>query len=351
MFKFIDIFAGIGGFRMAFERAGGECVFTCEIDKYARQTYEANFSIEHPFIEDIRTLEPSEVPDHDILLAGFPCQPFSKAGKFEGFKHKTSGTLFFELVKIIKEKQPKAFLLENVRGLTFHNKGETFRIILETLQEELGYLVYWRVFEAWNFVPQSRKRVYIVGFRDPIAFQWSDVKIPNTRPKLGSIMHKEAKARPDASLPERAWTGLKNFTKRHLEFIVENEDREPYIEHDGDRFYDHVNRRVQSEFIWNYSTWIYFRDRNNGFYHTLVTPESSHSRTLTASYPECSIMVYRGEGKVPRKLTPRECVRLMGFPDSFVLPCSKAQSYKQAGNSVVVPMIESIARAIAPHIS
>jgi len=336
-FRFIDLFAGIGGMRLAFERQGGRCVFTSEWDDYARKTYAANFrdSSGHVFVGDITNVHEKDVPDHDVLLAGFPCQPFSIAGvskknalgRPHGFSDKTQGTLFFDVARIIAEKKPKAFLLENVKNLVGHDKGRTFSTILDVLRNELGYTVFTRVINGKHFVPQHRERIIIVGFRDPTTpFSWDalDLRPFDEGPKLGSILHKA-----DGTEPAE-WT---------------------YIE--GSR------GKVSSKYTLSEKLWTYLQDyaakhreKGNGFGFGLVGPKDT-TRTLSARYYKdgSEILVTQGSRKCPRRLTPRECARLMGFDDTFRIPVSDTRAYKQFGNSVVVPAIAEVARLMAPFLS
>jgi DNA (cytosine-5)-methyltransferase 1 len=334
-FTFIDLFAGIGGMRIAFEKQGGRCVFTSEWDAYARKTYAANFhdGAGHVFAGDITAVHEKDVPDHDVLLAGFPCQPFSIAGvskknalgRPHGFADKTQGTLFFDVARIIAEKRPKAFLLENVKNLVSHDKGRTFSTITDVLRNELGYHVMTKVINGKHFVPQHRERIIIVGFRDPVGFDWNDLQLPDyaTAPKLSSILHKE-----DGTEPTE-WN-----------------------------FLDGKNRKVSSAYTLSDKLWAYLqnyaakhREKGNGFGFGLVSGKDT-ARTLSARYYKdgSEILVSQGAKKNPRRLTPRECARLMGFPDSFRIPVSDTRAYKQFGNSVVVPVIAEVARVMAPFI-
>ena len=334
-FTFIDLFAGIGGIRMGFEKAGGRCVFTSEWDKYAVKTYCENFAVEHPVIGDIREVAVDGIPDHDVLLAGFPCQPFSIAGvskknslgRVHGFECKTQGTLFFDVARIIKAKRPKAFLLENVKNLMSHDKGRTFQVIRETLEDELGYRVYPKVIDAKGFVPQHRERIYIVGFRDDTAFSWD------------AFRHREADA-----------VTMRNIL--HPQNGSENPDSE-FLQN----YIYGKKGKVREKYILSDKLWKYLYDyaakhkaKGNGFGYGMVTGKSV-ARTLSARYYKdgSEILVSRGRGN-PRRLTPRECARLMGYPDTFRIPVSDTQSYKQFGNSVVVPVIEEIARIMKQHI-
>ena len=338
-FTFIDLFAGIGGIRMGYEAHGGRCVFTSEWNKYAEKTYLTNFPDEldegHTFIGDIQQYEASLVPDHDVLLGGFPCQPFSIAGvskknalgRAHGFEDATQGTLFFDVARIIDEKRPAAFMLENVKNLRSHDKGRTFAVIMETLRDELGYEVHAKVIDGISFTPQHRERIIIVGFREPTDFTWDDLELPPAGPKLESILHR-------------------------------TDGTEPVLEWDGDRYFDHENNEVQSKFTLTPKLWAYLqayaakhKAAGNGFGFGLVHP-SGTSRTLSARYYKdgSEILVAQGAGR-PRRLTPRECARLMGFDDSFRIPVSDTQAYRQFGNSVVAPVMQEVARIIVPHLA
>lgn len=338
-FRFIDLFAGIGGCRMAFEAANGECVFTSEWDDYARKTYETNFPAdegsEHVFEGDITQVAAADIPDHDVLVAGFPCQPFSIAGvskknalgRPHGFADPTQGTLFFDVARIIEQKRPKAFLLENVRNLVSHDKGNTFRIIKAKL-ESLGYSFDSRVIDASAVVPQGRKRIFMVGFDksvygDDFAFDFDDVVLPPVHPTMEAVLYKE-----DGSEP------------------VE----EPYTDEYG---------RVAAKYTLTPRLWEYLqnykkkhRAAGNGFGFGLVG-RNDVARTLSARYYKdgSEILIDQGEGLRPRRLTPRECARLMGFPDNYVIPVSDTRSYKQFGNSVVVPVVAAVAEQIAVRLA
>ncbi len=362
-FDFVDLFAGIGGIRRGFELAGGRCVFTSEWNKYAIKTYKANHYSDpdkHTFNEDIRAVTLSDkddvseavvvkninslIPDHDVLLAGFPCQPFSIAGvskknslgKAHGFECKTQGTLFFDVAKIIEVKRPAAFLLENVKNLKSHDKGKTFKVIMETL-DELGYWVADvdsdskvdpKVIDAQNFVPQHRERIALVGFRKDLnvhdGFSLKEISkfYPKVKPKLGDIL--------DADFDEK------------------------YI----------LTPRLW-EYLFNYS--IKHKAKGNGFGYGLVG-EQDVTRTLSARYYKdgSEILIDRGfspdkdfyseknQKNRPRRLTPRECARLMGYDEAgkttFNIPVSDMQAYKQFGNSVVVPVFSAVAKLMKPRI-
>lgn len=336
-FRFIDLFAGIGGIRMGFEAHGGACVFTSEWNDFSTKTYRENYpgGADHALIGDIVSFPAEEVPSHDVLLGGFPCQPFSIAGvskknalgRPHGFECTTQGTLFFDVARIIAAKRPAAFLLENVKNLLSHDKGRTFDVILQTLRDELGYEVHYRVVDGQHFTPQHRERIIIVGFRGKTSFSWDDLHLPENGPRLGSILH-----RTDGSEPDLPW--------------------------DHDRFFDHANRRVQPKYTLTPNLWTYLqnyaakhRAAGNGFGFGMAYPDSV-ARTLSARYHKdgSEILVYQGEKLRPRRLTPRECARLMGFPDTFRIPVSDTQAYRQFGNSVVMPVMREVARIMLPHL-
>jgi DNA (cytosine-5)-methyltransferase 1 len=331
-FTFIDLFAGIGGMCSAFEQAGGRCVFTSELDAWAKKTYLANHGIaDLHFVGDIRHVRAEDVPDHDVLLAGFPCQPFSIAGvsknnslgRPHGFENLTQGTLFFDAARIISVKRPAAFLLENVKNLVNHDKGRTFQVILDTLRTELGYAVDFRVVDGADFVPQHRERLLVAGFRQDVGFSFDKLVVPTTRPKLGTVLHPEN----GSEEPEAPYTEGSSAT-------------------------------VNPKYILSDKLWAYLqayadkhRKAGHGFGFGLVDSDST-TRTLSARYYKdgSEILLSRGRGRNPRRLTPRECARLMGFPDTFQIPVSDMQAYKQFGNCVVVPAIRAAAEAMGPHI-
>ena len=336
-FRFIDLFAGIGGIRMGFEAHGGDCVFTSEWNDFSTKTYRENYPPggKHALIGDIVSFPAEEVPSHDVLLGGFPCQPFSIAGvskknalgRPHGFECTTQGTLFFDVARIIAAKRPAAFVLENVKNLLSHDKGRTFDVILQTLRDELGYEVHYRVVDGQHFTPQHRERIIIVGFRGKTSFSWDDLRLPESGPRLGSILH-----RTDGSEPVLPW--------------------------DHDRFFDHASKRVQPKYTLTPNLWTYLqnyaakhRAAGNGFGFGMAYPESV-TRTLSARYHKdgSEILVYQGEQLRPRRLTPRECARLMGFPDTFRIPVSDTQAYRQFGNSVVMPVMREVARIMLPHV-
>lgn len=334
-FKFIDLFAGIGGFRKAFDSIGGQCVFTSEWDKNCRVTYQANYDCQHDVVGDIREFTKDEeslskIPKHDVLVAGFPCQPFSIAGvskknalgRDHGFRCDTQGTLFFDLAQIIEHHKPSVFLLENVKNLTSHDKGNTFKVIKRTLTEELGYHIEFKVIDARNWVPQHRERIFIVGFKRDLGFRFSDLKIPEQSPTLATILHS-----------------------------YEEEDEAPYFldGHVGDKY-------TLTPKLWDYL--IKYKEKHrakgNGFGYSCFD-ETGVARTLSARYyKDGSEILIAQEDNRPRRLTPRECARLMGFDNfresGFYIPVSDTQAYRQFGNSVVVPLAKAIASLISPFI-
>lgn len=318
-FRFVDLFAGIGGFRIGFESIGGECVFTSEIDPYAVKTYVENFRPSHTVTGDIRPVSANDLPEFDVLTAGFPCQPFSIAGVSKknalgqphGFDCKTQGTLFYEIERILEARRPAAFLLENVKNLLAHDKGRTFAVIHEVLTGKLGYHVEVRVIDARHFVPQHRERVLIAGFRKPSTFDFDGLELPTGGPRLSVILQPAASVDRKYTLSGHLWRYLRAYAKRH-------------------------------------------KAAGNGFGFGLVGPDDV-ARTLSARYYKdgSEILVKRGRGN-PRRLTPRECARLMGFDrpgrTRFKIPVSDTRAYKQFGNAVVVPVVEHVARFMAPHI-
>jgi DNA (cytosine-5)-methyltransferase 1 len=331
-FTFIDLFAGIGGIRLGFEAHGGHCVFTSEWNAFAQKTYLANFPIDnaHVFAGDITAIDAMDIPDHDVLLAGFPCQPFSIAGvskknalgRPHGFECTTQGTLFFDVARIVATKRPAAFLLENVKNLLSHDRGNTFRVILQTLRDELGYDVHYKVIDGRHFTPQHRERIIIVGFREKTGFSWEDLQLPVDGHRLASILHPQdgseaieepytsgalGKVNPKYTLTPNLWAYLQAYKEKHTA-------------------------------------------AGNGFGFGLAYPDSV-TRTLSARYHKdgSEILVWQGKGKRPRRLTPRECARLMGYPDTFKIPVSDTQAYRQFGNSVVMPVMREVGRIMAPH--
>lgn len=339
-FKFIDLFAGIGGLRRGFDGIGGRCVFTSEWNTFAQATYLANYydGPEHQLAGDITKVDEKTIPDHDVLLAGFPCQPFSIAGvskknalgRQHGFLCDTQGTLFFDVARIIAAKQPKVILLENVKNLLSHDKGNTFAVIKRTLEEDLGYDISPRLIDGRCLVPQHRERIYIAGVRRDlgIGLDLNAMQLPpvESGPKMKSILHPE-----DGSDP------------------IDPD----YLLPDGS---------VHSRYTLSDKLWGYLQDyaakhkaKGNGFGFGLVDG-GSVARTLSARYHKdgSEILVSRGDGKNPRRLTPRECARLMGFDapgrSDFLMPVSDTQAYRQFGNSVVVPVVEAVAQHMSPAI-
>lgn len=340
-FRFADLFAGIGGLRRGFDGIGGRCVFTSEWDRFAQATYRANYhdGPGHVFKGDITKVGMDEIPAHDVLLAGFPCQPFSIAGvskknslgRLHGFRCDAQGTLFFDVAQIIEYHRPKVILLENVKNLLSHDGGRTFAVIRNTLEEELGYRISVRVIDARCFVPQHRERIFIAGVRKDLGFEidLDTMVLPDgvAGPRLGSILHAE-----DGS---------------------ELEGNEVFLDPEG---------TVSSRYVLSDKLWQYLQDyaekhrqKGNGFGFGL-TGANDVARTLSARYHKdgSEILVDRGPGRNPRRLTPRECARLMGFDrpgqSDFFMPVSDTQAYRQFGNSVVVPVVEAVARHMQPSI-
>jgi DNA (cytosine-5)-methyltransferase 1 len=306
-FRFIDLFAGIGGFRLALQGLGGRCVFSSDWDRFARQTYAANFGDEPA--GDIREVDVESIPEHDILTAGFPCQPFSisgvskknSLGRPHGFADRTQGTLFFEIVRILDAHRPRAFILENVRNLRSHDRGRTFDTIERVLREDLGYDVHSQVLDARHVVPQHRERIFIVGFREPRPFEFPKLEAGNA-PRLRDILEKKVDAK--YTLSDKLWEYLQDYARKH-------------------------------------------KAAGNGFGFGLADLNGV-TRTLSARYYKdgSEILVPQRGGKNPRRLTPRECARLMGYPDTFEIPVSDTQAYKQFGNSVAVPVVQAVAAAV-----
>jgi len=309
-YTFIDLFAGIGGMRLAFEAAGGRCVYSNEWNKYSQQTYYANFGVQPE--GDITKVDAESIPDHDILVAGFPCQPFSIAGvskknslgRATGFEDKTQGTLFFDVCRILKAKRPKAFMLENVKNLCSHDRGRTFRVIQESLQE-LNYKVFFQILDGKDYVPQHRERIVIVGFDMERYGEEIDFKFqltpPDDKPVVRDILEPEVDAK--YTLTDKLWLYLQNYAAKH-------------------------------------------REAGNGFGYG-IAPMDGITRTMSARYyKDGSEILIAQDEKNPRRLTPRECARLQGFPDTFKIPVSDTQAYMQFGNSVVVPLMTDVAKLV-----
>tara|TARA_B100000575_G_C23068436_1_gene615329 strand:- start:174 stop:1097 length:924 start_codon:yes stop_codon:yes gene_type:complete len=297
-FTFIDLFAGIGGIRIPFDELGGNCVFTSEFDKFAQQTYEANFG-ETPS-GDVTLINEKDIPKHDLLLAGFPCQAFSNAGLRKGFND-TRGTLFFDIARILDYHKPKAFLLENVKGLRSHDNGNTFRTIVKVLNE-IGYqTLESQILNAKDFgLPQNRERVFIVGF-----WKYKDFRFPEP-PKI----------------------------KTRLGSILQNRVKDKYTI--SDKLWDsHQRRRKENQL------------KGRGFGYSLFNKDSEFTRTLSSRYyKDGSEILIEQKNKNPRMLTPLEARRLQGFPDNFVIPVSDNQAYRQFGNAVAVPVVRAISKKI-----
>ena len=345
-FTFIDLFAGIGGMRLAFESIGGHCVYTSEWNSFSETTYRQNFSCNdsHRFDGDITEVDESTIPKHDVLVAGFPCQPFSLAGvskkkslgRQHGFKDETQGTLFFDICRILEKTQTPIILLENVKNLVSHDGGRTLEVIENALCD-LGYSLgsegdSYRVLDAKPFVPQHRERTFIVGFKgNNPGFSWSNYDPPTTKPTLESILHpedgsespeepftlgKKARINPKYTLSDKLWNYLYEYKKKH-------------------------------------------EAKGNGFGYGLMNKHQV-ARTLSARYYKdgSEILIEQGR-RNPRRLTPRECSRLMGFDKvyqdvygkDFQIPVSDTQAYRQFGNAVAVPVVQAIAKILKPFIN
>ena len=309
-FTFIDLFAGIGGLRQAFDSSGGQCVYSSEWNKFSQITYKENFG-ETPD-GDITQVDENTIPDHDILVGGFPCQPFSIAGvsaknflgREHGFNDVTQGTLFFDICRIIKAKQPKAFLLENVKNLKSHDKGNTFKVIINALENELGYDIHYKVIDASPVVPQHRERIFIVGFKTPTEFEFPELK--GNRPKLGDVLEKKVDEK--YTLKDGTWNALQRHKIKH-------------------------------------------KAKGNGFGFNLADKKGI-AKTLSARYyKDGAEILIPQKGKNPRRLTPRECARIMGFKESFKIPVSDNQAYRQFGNAVVVPVVKEVAKAMVKQLT
>ena len=330
--RFIDLFAGVGGFRLALESAGMRCVFTSEWDKYAQKSYAANHGIDEVIHGDIREVDAVDIPDHDVLAAGFPCQPFSLAGvskknslgRGHGFLDETQGTLFFNIAEILRVKRPSAFILENVKNLISHDKGRTFEVIKKVLTEDLGYQIQFRVLDAASFVPQHRERIFIVGHVNSVdEFDFDRVlgRAPGDKPSLREILQDFNPAPPS--------------------------DDGKYSDSEGHGVSDKYGL---SDKLWNYLVAYAEKHRaaGNGFGYSLASLDRQ-TRTLSARYHKdgSEILVRREAGLNPRRLTPRECARLMGYPDTFRIEVSDTQAYRQFGNSVAVPLVTAVAQELA----
>jgi DNA (cytosine-5)-methyltransferase 1 len=312
-FTFIDLFAGMGGFRLAMQAQGGKCVFSSEWNAYSQKTYFANFG-DMPFGDITKEVTKSYIPENfDVLCAGFPCQPFSIAGvskkkslgRETGFKDKTQGTLFFDVADIISRHRPKAFYLENVKNLTSHDKGNTFRVIRETL-EELNYSLHYQVMDGQTYVPQHRERIMIVGFDKERYHGEENFEFPEQREATRTIKEiLDPNIDPKYTLSDKLWAYLQNYAEKH-------------------------------------------RAKGNGFGYGLVDLNGI-TRTLSARYYKdgSEILIPQGKGRNPRRLSPRECARLMGYPDQYRIDrVSDVQAYRQCGNSVIVPLITAVSEHI-----
>jgi DNA (cytosine-5)-methyltransferase 1 len=327
-FRFIDLFAGIGGLRLGFEEIGGRCVFTSEWDKWSQKTYAHNFPHEegHELAGDIRPFgeAPGKVPEFDVLLAGFPCQPFSLAGvskknslgRKHGFDDVHQGNLFFDIARILEHHRPPAFVLENVKHLERHDRGRTFEVIRRTLEDDLGYNISFRVISSAPWVPQRRERIFIVGFREDVGFTFKDfdsvVPPPEEWPKLGSILQSHNEVDAKYTLTPHLWNYLQDYRRKH-------------------------------------------ESQGNGFGFSMFGAEGV-ARTLSARYhKDGSEILIEQPGTRPRRLTPLECARLMGFEygeRKFTIPgtVSDTQAYRQFGNAVAVPVVSAIAGYMKGHL-
>ncbi|MER2000559.1 MAG: DNA cytosine methyltransferase [Lysinibacillus sp.] len=308
-FTQIDLFAGIGGIRQPFQKHGGYNVYSSELDKFAQTTYRINYG-EIPD-GDITLVDEKDIPDHDILLAGFPCQPFSQAGLHKGFED-TRGTLFFDIARILKEKQPKAFMLENVKQLRGHDKGNTLKVILSVLDELNYYVPDPQILNAYHFgLPQNRERIIIVGFnKDYLPANFKEFEYPvgqiDEKVCVGDILEEEVGER--FTISDKLWEGHQERKKKH-------------------------------------------KKKGNGFGFSLFNKDSKYTSTISARYyKDGSEALIEQDGDNPRMLTPRECARLQGFTDDFIIPVSNARSYKQFGNSVSIPVIEAVAMAMLDYL-
>jgi len=308
-FKQIDLFAGIGGIRQPFQKHGGYNVYSSEWDKFAQTTYRINYG-EVPD-GDITLVDEKDIPDHDILLAGFPCQPFSQAGLHKGFED-TRGTLFFDIARILKEKRPKAFMLENVKQLRGHDKGNTIKVILSVLDELNYYVPDPQILNGYHFgLPQNRERIIIVGFnKDYLPENFKEFEYPvgqiDEKVCVGDVLEESVGER--FTISDKLWEGHQARKRKH-------------------------------------------KKKGNGFGFALFNEDSKYTSTISARYyKDGSEALIEQSGKNPRMLTPRECARLQGFPDDFIIPVSNAQSYKQFGNSVCIPVIEAVAVAMLDYL-
>jgi DNA (cytosine-5)-methyltransferase 1 len=330
-FKFIDLFAGIGGFRLAGEENGMECVFSSEIDKFASEVYKNNFG-ENP-AGDITKIEAEDIPDFDVLFAGFPCQPFSYAGQLQGFEDEIRGTLFFDIIRILKEKQPEMFLLENVKGLKSHDKGKTLKTILEHL-DQLGYHVHWTILNSLHFgVPQSRERWYCVGFKKDVSF---DFPTPtNNKVSLGDIIDWEENTNPNLKLSEFEM----NRINHHFNICPMDSPNQIRVEHDNSKYNPNTKKG-------KYGIYSYLKPDKSLRFHV-----GDFAKTQIQEAYYCNLGSYAPSiiaARAPklwdigRHLSDRECARLQGFPEDFKLANSSVQAKKQLGNSVTVTVISKI---------
>jgi len=344
-FTFIDLFAGIGGLRIPFQEIGGRCVFSSELDKFARETYSVNFG-EMPFgdITDPKTTQ--AIPDNfDLLLAGFPCQPFSLAGVVKresllpprphGFDDPKNGTMFLEIEKILRSKRPRLFVLENVRNLVRHDKGKTYKTIIKKLVD-LNYLVDATIIKASCFLPQKRERLVILGFDK---HEFKDLHLDDSHSIFDNLIY-----------PEKALT---------MKDILHTEDGTEKLGYEYKEYLKSPSGKVDRKYTLTLGVWKALQRhkkkhgrKGNGFGYNEISSDSTNCRTLSARYYKdgAEILVKRENSKIPRRLTPRECARLMGFKDTFKIPVSDVQAYKQFGNSVAIPVFDEVARIIKPYL-
>lgn len=339
-FKFIDLFAGIGGFHLAMHSIGGECVFASEIDKFARESYITNFKKISPkifqngmFNEDINKIYPKDIPDFDCLCAGFPCQPFSYSGLKKGFEDKVKGTLFFNIREILKEKKPRMFFLENVKGLVSHNKGKTVRIILDILENELDYRVYTKVISSLDFgLPQKRERWYCVGFRKDLT---TEFKFPEPLKKKATLRNIVDLDNNDPSLK------LTQFELDRIKYHFEHAEKEIRVKHDNSKYKPNTKKG-------KYGIYSFQKPDGSLRFHVGDAAKTQIQEAFYSCLDTYASTIIAN--RVPklwdigRKLSVRESLRLQGFPESYTMPVSDMQAFKQLGNSVSVPVLKAIAK-------
>ena len=328
-FTFIDLFAGIGGIRMGAERNGGVCAFSSEFDKFAQDTYSVNHG-EFPF-GDITNIHEKDIPDHDILLAGFPCQPFSYSGRCEGFEDKTRGTLFFDVLRILEQKKPKFALLENVKGFKSHNKGETMFIALKAL-EEAGYKPHWTILNSYDYgVPQYRERWYCVAIRKDLAL--NDFSFPDLRDRKTKLKDIINFSEDDPSL------SITDFEKERIKYHFDNYEKQERVEHDNSMYEPHTKKGRHGVFS-------FLKPDGSLRFHVGDVAKTQIQEAFYASLETYAPTIIANRvpklWDIQRKLSVTESLRLQGFPDEFRFRVSKAQAYKQLGNSVTVNVVQAI---------